>query len=142
MDAKTWARLLICGVICGAVWAVLAAVLVGQIGGEFLTTAVRSRPSEVTSADRALMFGLTMAAGLWAMWMYSFVRQSLGPGLKAAAVVGLAWWLIAGLQSMKWMVLEAVPGQPAVSLGLAILPAMIAATFIGAWFYDQQEAKR
>ena len=71
MGAKPWARTLACGFICGIVWALLGAVLVGIVGGEFLAAASRGHLSALTSQDHALMFGLTVAAGLWAMWLYS-----------------------------------------------------------------------
>ena len=132
---KEWSRILLCGFICGVVWALLGAVLVGLLGRDFLAAASRA---DVSPRIGPLLFALTVAAGLWAMWMYSLVRASLGPGLKSAAVVGLAWWLMASLQSAKWMVLEAAPAVTALPLGIAILPAMIAATFVGAWVYEQR----
>ena len=134
---KTWARILICGLISGLAWTLLSAVLVGLLGGEFLAAASRGATS---SGSGPIMFGLTVAAGLWAVWMYSIVRKSLGGGFKSAAVVGLAWWLIASLQSAKWMTLEGVPVATAAPLGIAIFPAMIAATFIGAWLYERSGA--
>ena len=131
---KTWARILVCGFISGLVWTLLSAVLVGLLGQDFLAAASRGVTS---SGVGPVMFALTVAAGLWAMWMYSIVRKPLGGGFKSAAVVGLAWWLIASLQSAKWMTLEGVPGSTAVTLGIAILPAMIAATSVGAWLYER-----
>ena len=142
MGAKPWPRILACGFICGIVWALLGAVLVGIVGGEFLSAASRGHPGALTPQDHALMFGLTVAAGLWAMWLYSFMRQSIGSGLKSVIAVGLAWWVIAGLQSAKWMTLGGVPGHAAVPLAIAILPAMIVATFVGAWFYEREGPKR
>jgi len=134
---KTWGRIFVCGLISGAMWVLLSAVLVGFLGRDFLAAASQGG---VTSGVGPLMFALTVAAGLWAMWMYSIVRTSVGPGLKSAVVVGLAWWTMASLQSAKWMVLEGVPGNTAVSLGIAILPAMIVSTFIGAWLYERHAA--
>ena len=82
------------------------------------------------------MFGLTMAAGVWAIWMYAIARPVLGAGLKPAAVIGLAWWVITVLQSAKWLILEGVPASAALPLCVAILPAMIVATGVGAALYE------
>jgi hypothetical protein len=136
MGEKTWARILACGFISGVVWALLGAGLVGLLGRDFLAAVSRAG---ATSGSGALMFGLTVASGLWAMWMYSIVRKSIGAGFRSAAVVSLAWWLMAGLQSAKWMTLGGIPGLTALPLAIAILPAMLAATMLGAWLYERQK---
>ena len=130
-------RLLLCGFVCGVVWALLGGFLVGILGGEFLATAAQAKAASLKTADRAVLFALTVLGGVWAMWLYAVVRGSVGRGFKGAAFVGLAWWLMSGLQSAKWMTIGGVPAYNAVALGASVLPAMIAATALGVWLYER-----
>lgn len=139
-DVKSWIRVLLCGFACGVVWALLGGFVVGLAGGEFMSAAAHGEAAKLGAGARALLFALTVAGGVWAMWMYAIVRDAVGHGFKSAALVGIAWWVMAGLQSAKWMTLGGVPGMTAVALGLAALPAMIAATALGAWIYERPPA--
>ena len=138
MNKQRWGRIVLCGFICGVAWTLLSAVLVGLIGQEFIAAVSRDRLTPIAPATRGLVFGLTVAAGVWAIWLYVSIRQLYGSRLKTAVVVGVAWWIIAGMQSAKWMALGSVSASSSVPLAIAILPAMIAAVMLGAWLYERQ----
>lgn len=142
MKIERWGRVVLCGFICGIAWALFAAVLVGFIGEDFVAAVSRDRLSSVAPGTRGLVFALTVAAGIWAMWLYASIRQSYGPGLKTAVVVGVAWWIIAAMQSAKWMALGSISATSSMPLAISILPAMIAAVILGAWLYERQPRVR
>ena len=52
---------------------------------------------------------------------------------------GVAWWFIVSLQSGKWVALGFVPTRAALGLLLPTLPAIIAATLVGAWLYKDRD---
>ena len=138
MKVEGWGRVVLCGLICGIAWALFAAVLVGFIGQEFIAAVSRHRVDSVSPATHGMLFGLTVAAGIWAMWLYASIRKSYGSGLKSAVVVGVAWWVIAGMQSAKWIALGLVSAGSSMPLAIGILPAMIGAVILGAWLYERQ----
>jgi hypothetical protein len=129
-----WPRVLLCGLIAGGVWTLLSIALLYLVGGDFLAALPDGGPSG--GSVHAFLLGSNIAAGIWAMWLYAAIRPRYGPAPKRAAVAGLAWWFIVSLQSGKWVASGFAPPGAALGPLAATLPAIIAATMVGAWAYE------
>ena len=90
----------------------------------------------------AFLLGSNVVAGIWAMWLYAAIRPRYGPAPKRAAVAGLAWWFIVSLQSGKWVAVGFAPPGAALGPLVATLPAIVAATMVGAWAYEADGSPR
>jgi hypothetical protein len=135
MGKINWVRVLLCGLVVGGVWTLLSVTLLAVGGGDFLAAIQEGRPKQRVSG-LFLLFS-NMAAGLWAMWLYTAIRPRYGPGPKAAIWAGLAWWVIASMQSAKWVALLSIPPTAALIPLAATLPAMIGAMLLGVWIYEK-----
>ncbi len=130
-------RVILCGLVTGGVWTALSAILLALIGGEFLA-AIPSGPSSVHQNGVPFTFIANLTAGIWAIWLYSTIRPRYASATVAAIVTGLAWWFIVSLQSAKWVALLSIPGHTVAAPLVATLPAIILATMVGAWFYEER----
>lgn len=56
----------------------------------------------------------------------------------AAVAVGIAWWMIAGIQSLKWVLLLGIPLSACLPLAANLVPAVIA-VFVGAALFGRTQ---
>ena len=139
MREFNWARVFGCGLVAGGVWTLLSVTLLAFAGGDFLAAVRDGRQSQSVPGSGLHVFLLfsNLVAGLWAMWLYTAIRPRYGPGPKTALWAGLAWWVIASMQSAKWVALLSIPPTAVLIPLVATLPAIILATLVGAWFYEK-----
>lgn len=131
MSSLNWPRIVLCGIVAGLAFTLLSALLIGALGGDFLASAGAHAPAgDGTAKTGPGLYFATTAAGLWAMWLYALVRPRFSNSLGAVVAVSLAWWIIAGLQSLKWVLLLGIPLSTCVPLALNLVPTLIA-VFIG-----------
>jgi hypothetical protein len=83
-----------------------------------------------------LFFGIDIAMGIWAVWLYSAIAVGTRSRIMSAAIVGVAWWTLKSLQSAKWAGLGLIPREVILAPLLATLPATVLATGMGAWLYE------
>lgn len=133
MGKNNWPRVFLCGLVVGGVWTLFSVTLLALVGEGFLTAVRNGRqnPSGPSAGLNLFLIFANLAAGLWAMWLYIAIRPRYGPGPKTAVWAGLAWWLIASMQSVKWVALLSVPSAVALIPLAATLPAIIVATLVG-----------
>ncbi|HEX5818441.1 MAG TPA: hypothetical protein VFY20_06175 [Gemmatimonadales bacterium] len=136
MNSLNWPRIVLCGLVAGATFALLTMVLVGASGGDFLAAA----GAHAAAGDGATRTGpglhvATIAAGPWAMWLYAVVRPRFASNLGAVMAVGLAWWLIAGLQSLKWILLLGISFSACLPLAWNLVPTVFA-VLVGATLFS------
>ncbi len=132
-----WARLLVCGLITGFVWSGLSIILIAVLGDAFFTTISAGRFDAPDPNKHPLLFLINHACGIWGLWLFAVVRSRFNTSWKAAMVAGMAWWVIASLQSLKWLTLAAVP-FPTIAVPLvATLPSMMLAVFVGGYLYEK-----
>lgn len=136
MKEFNWPRILVCGLVAGGVWTALSVILLALVGDEFLTAVRQGRTDQGTGSSLFLVF-MNLGAGIWAVWLYAALRPRYGAGLKSALAASLAWWLISSMQSAKWMALLGITPSMAFAPFVATLLAIIAATLVGAWFYEK-----
>ena len=130
MEELDWGRVLLSGIVASIVWYLLSAILLALVGGDLLDAVQRGR--QYPPRDGLFAYSVDLAMGIWAMWVYAVIRPCYALGLKTAAVVGFAWWLIKSLESAIWVAVGFLP-PTVVLVPLAVtLPAMIAATVVGA----------
>jgi hypothetical protein len=142
MNTLNWPRIVLCGLVTGVAFTVMSVVLVGFVGNEFLV-AVSESVVAGTGAPKTgpALYLLTVAAGVWAMWLYSVIRPGSASSIRASVVVGLAWWVIASLQSLKWIALLGI--RTAAWLPLSLNAALcIVATSIGAYLYGAVQLRQ
>jgi len=139
MRALNWPRIILCGLLAGVAFTLMTAVLVGAVGSEFLVAASASAAGGVTRTGPWLYFA-TMAAGVWAMWLYSVVRPRFANRWVAVLVTSLAWWFIAGLQSLKWTILLGISAGAWLPLAANIIPTVIAVLIGSILFGDASSA--
>jgi hypothetical protein len=122
MNSLNWPRIFLCGFVTGVVFALLSAVLIGLVGEDFLAA--------VGAPDRPRrgpgLYFAAAAAGIWAMWLYAAIRPRFPGNLGAVIAVGFAWWILAGLQSLKWILLLGIPSSAWLPLSLNLGPILIA----------------
>ena len=100
----------------------------------------RNRVTVVTAAAGGvpatgpLLYILTVAGGVWATWLYSVIRPASTSGVKAGVIAGLAWWVIASLQSLKWIALLGIPNTAWLPLTANVLLCIVA-VLIGGYLY-------
>jgi len=122
----------LCGFIAGVVFTLLTAVLVGVAGREFLFAAgTHAAAGEGTVRTGLALYLATIAAGIWAMWLYAAIRPAFASRSGAVVAASLAWWAIASLQSLKWILLLGIPLRACLPLAANVVPTAIA-VFIGA----------
>lgn len=131
MSSLGWPRIVLCGLIAGVVFTLLIAVLVGAVGSEFLASA----GEHASTGDGMTKTGLglylaTIASGLWAMWLYAVVRPRFTSRTGAVVTVSLAWWIIASVQSLKWILLLGIPISACLPVTANLVPTVIA-VFVG-----------
>ena len=136
MEPPDWRRILLCGLLTGLVWTLLSATLLAIVGTEFLAAIASASPESARRIAQAFPFLANLAAGVWAMWLYTAIRPRYGPGVKTAACAGVAWWIIVSLQSGKWVAVASVPLQAIWAPLTATLPAIVLAAMAGGWLYE------
>lgn len=136
MSSLNWPRIILCGFVAGVTFALLSAVLVGTFGSAFLAAAgggsIKTGPG---------LYFVTIAAGLWAMWLYVVVRPQFSSNVGAIITVSLAWWFIASLQSLKWVLLLDIPLAACLPLAGNLVPTVIA-VFIGATLFGSVQSNQ
>ena len=137
MRKLNWPRIVLCGFVTGVVYALMAAVLVGAFGSEFLAAA-SARAAGGAAKTGLGVYGATVAAGMWAMWLHAVLRPWFAKRFAAAAVAGLAWWLGATLQSLKWTFLLGIPASAWLPLAASAVPS-IAAVLVGAALFGDAQ---
>lgn len=141
MNSQTWFRIILCGFVVGVTFTLLTAVLVGTVGGEFLAAvgAHAAAQGDSTNTGPGLYFA-TVAAGLWVMWLYAVVRPRVASTPGAVIRVSLAWWFIASLQSLKWVLLLDIPLSACLPLAWNFVPTVIAVS-IGSGLFGRVHSK-
>jgi len=129
-------RIILCGLVSGTVFSLVNAVLVDKIGSEFLAAAgAHTATGDGTAKTGLGLYLATVAAGIWAMWLYTVVRPLFSSGFGAAIAASLAWWLLASLQSLKWILLLGIPLSACVPLTANVVPTVIA-VFVGSFLHS------
>lgn len=142
MTSLNWPRIILCGLVAGATFTLFTTVLVGALGSEFLAAADAHAAAGggSTRTGPALYFA-TLAAGLWAMWLYAVVRPQFSSNFGAVITVSLAWWFIASLQSLKWVLLLDIPLSACLPLAGNLVPTVIA-VFIGSTLFGSVQSNQ
>lgn len=123
--------------IAGFAWTLLSVGILSLLGDDFFMAVGGGRLRAANPTMHKLLFFISHACGVWAMWLYASIRPRFNSTWKAAIAAGLGWWLIASLQSFKWVVLGEVPFTTVLLPFVMTLPATIFAIFLGAWFYEK-----
>ena len=146
MGKINWGRVLLGGVLFAVVYNIIVASAwflflrdgwlpaLAALGPSF-----QKSPEMLESMGfRGLYLLLTLAAGIFAIWLYAAIRPRYGPGPKTAAGAGLALW-VGGvlLPTLAWDKLVPLPGQLVASDLTVMLIAAMAATIVGAWPYQE-----
>ena len=139
MRGTNWIRLVLCGFMAGVVQFLVTAVFLYlfPFAPDFVASVQRSAPYSRWGGE--FFFGVDIVMGIWAIWLYSAIAPRYGARPTTAAIVGVAWWTIKGLQSAKWAGLGFVPPGVVLLIALAAmsLVAAVVAAVVGAWLYDR-----
>ena len=136
MRGTAWMRIVLCGFVTGVVWFLVSVVFLSFLAPDFVTSAQQGAP--YSDWGGAFFFGVDVAMGIWAVWLYSAIAPRYGAKPTTAALVGVAWWTIKSLQSAKWAALGFVqPTGVLIGLALASLVAAVVASMVGAGLYDK-----
>ncbi|HUQ49901.1 MAG TPA: hypothetical protein VM056_04225 [Terriglobales bacterium] len=140
MGNITWSRVVLCGVITGLIYTLLSMVILTFLGAELATAA----PKTATPSRGLLLysFAVSLAMGVWAMWLYAAIRPRFGPGPRTAVIAGCAWWVMYCLSKANWGPYGLVSTKALMVMMLAFLPSLIAATLAGARFYEEKPLQR
>ena len=135
MRGTDWMRIVLCGVVAGVVSYLVSVVFLSFLAPDFVTSSRQGSP--YSDWDGAFFFGVDVAMGIWAVWLYSAISPRYGAKPTTAALVGVAWCTIESLQSAKWVGLGFVhPNGVLIGLATASLVAAVVASLVGARLYD------
>ena len=136
MRGTDWMRIVLCGFVAGVVSFLVSVVFLAFLAPDFVTSVQRGAP--YADWGGAFSYGVDVAMGIWAVWLYSALAPRYGAKPTTAALVGVAWWTIKSLQSAKWAGLGFVQLDGAlIGLALASLVAAVVASLVGAGLYDK-----
>jgi peptidoglycan/LPS O-acetylase OafA/YrhL len=131
MSSLNWPRIILCGLVAGVVFTLLSAVLVGALGSEFLAAAGNhASAGDGRTKTGPVLYFATISAGVWAAWLYAVVRPRSSNYVSAVIIVSFAWWIIASIQSLKWILLLGIPLSAWLPLAANLVPTVIA-VFVG-----------
>lgn len=130
-----WFRTVLCGMVAGGVWTILSLIVLVVWGDEFLRIVDR-RTAASSWGDLWLMLS-NIAGAVWALWLYTLLRGRYAPGARMAALAGFSWWLLATLQSGKWMTVLGVNAATVAPLVPGTLLATVISTVLGAWLWER-----
>jgi len=137
MGKINWARVIICGMVAGLVWTVLTSLITAFFSKEFVAAVPGGRLTTPPHGMVAFLLVLNLLMGMWAMWLYAAIRPRYGPGIKAAAIAGFAWWIIAVIDDSTWGSLGFVSPHALLVPVATSLPALVIAAVAGAWLYRE-----
>lgn len=137
MSKINWVRVIIGGLVAGLVWTVLSSLITAFLSREFVAAVPGGRLAKPPGGMVALLCGLNLVMGMWAIWLYAAIRPRYGPGIKTAVIAGLAWWLIAAIDDSIWGSLGFVSPHALLMPVVTSLPALIVAAVVGAWLYRE-----
>jgi hypothetical protein len=135
MRDTDWIRVVLCGVAAGVVWYLLSAISLALFAQDLV--AFVEKGGSHPRAGGAFFFVTDLMMGVWAVWLYSAIVPRYGTGLRTAVIAGVAWWIIKSLESAKWVGLGLLPRGVAVIPLATTLVAVLVASVLGAWLYDQ-----
>jgi hypothetical protein len=118
------------------VWTILSITLLTFIGPDFVATLPRGGLQAASPEVRWYFVMSNVAAAVWAVWLYAALRAGFGPGMRTAAIAGIAWWFVQSLQAGKFAAMSGTPVGTWLPLLAATLVAMVASVACGAWLYE------
>jgi len=136
MARINWSRVFACGVVAGLIWIVLGAIVTALLGRAFAALP-QNRLGAPTPGFIALNVVLDLLEGISILWLYASIRAAYGAGARTAFIAAFAWWFIVSLGDVTWCSFGFFPAHTVVPLMLGTLPALIAATLVGARFYKE-----
>jgi hypothetical protein len=138
MSSINWSRVALGGLLWNVVYGALVAVEVPQLAHLWQEELGQAfRPPSGTGL--AVVGGINLLLGFFAIWLYAAIRPHYGPGPRSACIAGVAVWYaglaplllfnaVAGWFSLRFMAIDAALN----------LVEVILATLAGAWLYKTQ----
>ena len=84
MGRINWSRVLVGGLIAGSIWTLLSALSTWYLGAEFSSYVPGNRVLQPTAGLFIFLFFLSLAGGVWAMWLYASIRPRYGAGAESS----------------------------------------------------------
>ena len=138
MGAMNWSRVFLGGLLAGVVLVVFGLINL-FLFKEDLAAIFEGlgRPPELATEQLVYMTVLTLAIGIWAVWLYAAIRPRYGAGPKTAAIAGYAVWLILSLADLAWGSMVGFPMGLLATILAIYLVVIVVATVAGAWVYKE-----
>ena len=140
MGQINWNRVLLGGLVWWVVYNVLGAAawfLFNQSEWQAAFHALgRSFPTDV--GFHVFFIVATLVTGIFMIWFYAAIRPRYGPGPRTAMCAALALWLVGmALPMVAWCLALLFPPRLTVLTLATNLVAMVVATLVGAWQYQE-----
>ena len=133
-----WRRIVLGGLLTGFVWTLLSSVSTSLVAADFAAAVPGNKLFAPSAEMVGFLFAVNLAEGIWAVWLYASIRPRYGAGLKTAAFVGVAWWIISTLFDVTWGSFGFVPAKALLAPIAVSLPEQVIATITGAWLYRER----
>jgi uncharacterized PurR-regulated membrane protein YhhQ (DUF165 family) len=93
---------------------------------------------------RAVLYGsiATPVLGLLSVWLYAAIRPRYGAGPTTSVIAGFVVWLVTFLVDTCWASLGIVSMRLFGIMKTIDLIAIVLATIVGAWLYQETETHR
>lgn len=137
MGRINWWRVVLSGLITGVAWTVTSSVVTVLAGRDFASAVPDNRLAAPNVGFVTFLFCVNLAEGIWMMWLYAMTRPRYSSRLKAALMMGMAWWIISSLIDATWGSFGFVPAKALLGPMVASLPAILLAVLVGAWMYKE-----
>ncbi len=132
MKSANWISLVLCGLVAGMVWHLLSAAFLAALMPELVVSAGRNAPHHPLGG--LFFYGIDLAMGIWAVWLYSAIVPRYGVGPKTVGIAAAAWWVMKTLQSAKWAGLGFIDiSANLLPVGAATLVSAMIASAVGVW---------
>lgn len=131
-----WLRIVLCGLVAGVIWNLFSMAFLSMVAPDLMLSLKAGAPHAALGGG--FFYGVDVAMGVWAIWLYSAIAPRYGARLRTAAIAGAAWWVLKTLQSAKWAGLGFIElNASLLPLGAVSLVIAVCATVSGVWLYNK-----
>lgn len=139
MGKTNIARVILGGLLAGLIINIFEYVLNGVVFASQWEAFMKALGRQMRPGAIPFFIVSAFVAGIGVVWLYAAARPRLGPGPKAAALTGFAYWFFAyALPDASSVAANVVPGRVTVIINLILLVGVVLASICGAAAYKEQ----
>ncbi|NIM02201.1 MAG: hypothetical protein GTN89_15865 [Acidobacteria bacterium] len=139
MTGRTWAGLILSGLVAGVVYFLLTMLTLTFFAGGLLET-LEDLP-DYPKRSGAWFFAIDIGMGVWVLWLYVAISKRYGRGARTAVIAAAAWWIMKSLQSANWIGLGFVPSDVTLIPLATSLVSTLGGVLTGALLFEKLDRR-